>query len=165
MAKEVKTNAMRMLDRAKISYEALTYQIDDEEFSGEAVAKLVGIEPERAFKTLVARGEKRGIIVLVVPVCREVDLKAAAAAAGDKRVELTHTKELLGLTGYIRGGVSPIGMKKTFRTIIDETAQLYDTIFVSAGRVGYQVQVSPAALLELVQAEYYDLIDMEHSAK
>lgn len=104
-----KTNAMRMLDRAGIAYRSCTYEIGDEEFCGEAVARLVGIEPERAFKTLVAKGEKRGYVVFVIPVDREVDLKAAAAVAGDKRVELVHTKELLGLTGLCPRGRLPRG--------------------------------------------------------
>jgi len=157
MAKEVKTNAMRMLDRAKIPYQALTYQIGDEDFSGEAVAMLVGIEPERAFKTLVARGEKRGIIVLVVPVCREVDLKAAAAAAGDKRVELTRMKELLELTGYIRGGVSPIGMKKSYPTFVDSSILEYDEIVVSAGCKGCQLRLDPKKLIPFLGASVADL--------
>ena len=157
MAKETKTNAMRMLDRAKIPYRALTYQIDDEEFCGEAVAKLVGIEPERAFKTLVARGDKKGIVVLVVPVNREIDLKAAAIAAGDKRVELTHTKELLGLTGYIRGGVSPIGMKKTYPTIFDSSFLSFDEAAVSAGCKGCQLLLNPKALVEFLGAQTADI--------
>ena len=121
------------------------------------MAKLVGIEPERAFKTMVARGDKKGIVVLVVPVNREIDLKAAAIAAGDKRVELTHTKELLGLTGYIRGGVSPIGMKKTYPTIFDSSFLSFDEAAVSAGCKGCQLLLSPKALVEFLGAQTADI--------
>ena len=128
--KSVKTNAMRMLDRAKIPYEPVFYDLGDAEFSGELVSELTGIDPARSFKTLCTRGEKRGILIFVVPVAAELDLKAAAAAAGDKRVELVPTKEVLGLTGYVRGGVSPVGMKKQYPTFIDSTAELFETIAI-----------------------------------
>ena len=113
--------------------------------------------PEQVFKTLVARGERTGINVFCIPVCFELDLKKAAKAAGDKNMELIHVKELLGLTGYIRGGCSPVGMKKKYPTYIDETCQLYDEIAVSAGVRGHQMIVPPEPLAVLVDAEYADL--------
>ena len=152
-----KTNAMRMLDRAGIAYRSCTYEIGDEEFCGEAVARLVGIEPERAFKTLVAKGEKRGYLVFVIPVDREVDLKAAAAVAGDKRVELVHTKELLGLTGYVRGGVSPVGMKKQFPTFVDQSALEHEEIGISGGMKGCQLLLKPAELIRFIDGKPADL--------
>lgn len=117
------------------------------------------------FKTLVTASNTGDHFVFVIPVAESLDLKKAAKAVGAKSIAMIKQKELLPLTGYIHGGCSPIGMKKAFRTVLDETAQLYDTIFVSAGRVGHQVQISPAALSSLIQAEYCDLIDMEHPAK
>ena len=119
--------------------------------------KGIGEPPEQIFKTLVARGEKRGYLVFCIPVCCELDLKKAAKAAKDKKVELIHVKELLPLTGYIRGGCSPIGMKKCFPTYIDETAILYDEIGVSAGQRGAQVLLNPETLCEYVGAEFCDL--------
>ena len=116
-----KTNAMRMLERAGIPYKPVYYEIADEEFCGEAVSQLTGIPPEQSFKTLCAKGDKRGVLVFVIPVDGELDLKAAAVAAQDKRVELVHVKELITLTGYVRGGVSPVGMKKLYPTYFDET--------------------------------------------
>ncbi len=145
-AKTVKTNAMRMLERAGIAYEPVFYDLGDAEFSGEAVCGLTGIPPERSFKTLCAHGERRGVLVFVVPVAGELNLKAAAVAAGDKRVELVHTKELLGLTGYVRGGVSPVGMKKQYPTYLDEQALQYDTIAISGGQKGCTLLVNPQAL-------------------
>jgi Cys-tRNA(Pro)/Cys-tRNA(Cys) deacylase len=124
MKPEKKTNAMRLLDSAGIEYETLFYELDEAEFSGEAVSALTGVEPERCFKTLCAKGIKRGPLVFVIPVSSELDLKAAAAASGDKSVEMVHAKDLFALTGYVRGGVSPVGMKKAFPTFFDETATL-----------------------------------------
>jgi len=157
MANAVKTNAMRILETAGISYEAQFYEIADEDFSGVAVAELTGIEPERSFKTLCARGEKKGILVFVIPVAEELDLKLAAKAAGDKRVELTHVKELFNLTGYVRGGVSPIGMKKKYPTYFDETAILFDTISISGGQKGCKLMVEPEPLAEFLGAEFAPL--------
>ena len=155
--KSVKTNAMRMLDRAKIPYEPVFYDLGDAEFSGELVSELTGIDPACSFKTLCTRGEKRGILIFVVPVAAELDLKAAAAAAGDKRVELVPTKEVLGLTGYVRGGVSPVGMKKQYPTFIDSTAELFETIAISGGQKGCSLLVEPAALAGFVGAAFCDL--------
>ena len=158
MQKEIKTNAMRMLERAGIPYTPVYYDMGEEEFSGEAVSRLTGINTEQSFKTLCARGDRRGILVFVIPVAGELDLKAAAAAAGDKRVELTHVNELLALTGYVRGGVSPVGMKKQYPTYFDETALLFDAIAISAGQKGCTLLVEPGALIDYLGAETAALI-------
>ena len=146
-----KTNAMRKLDKAGIKYEPIEYVPDDSDLSGVHIAKQTGLPPEIMFKTLVARGEKRGLLVFCIPVNAELDLKKCAAVAGDKRVELVAVKELLGLTGYIRGGCSPIGMKKDFPTYFDETVILYDKITVSAGIKGCQLMLSQSKSVRLLQ--------------
>lgn len=128
-----KTNAMRLMDAAGISYRAVEYAYDENDLGGQHVAQITGMDPDQVFKTLVARGERRGILVFCIPVSCTLDLKKAAQAAGDKKVEMTHMKELLTLTGYIRGGCSPVGMKKKYPTFMDETALLYDEIAVSGG--------------------------------
>lgn len=152
-----KTNVMRLLDAAKIPYRTAEYDWDESDLSGTHAAEAIGVAAERIFKTLVARGEKRGFLVFCIPVCCELDLKKAAKAAGDKKVELIHVKELLPTTGYIRGGCSPIGMKKAFPTYLDETAVLYDEIGVSAGCRGCQVLLAPDALIDYVNSEVADL--------
>lgn len=154
---QAKTNAMRMLERAKIAYQPVYYDLGEEEFSGEAVSALTGIQPERSFKTLCARGDKRGVMVFVVPVSGELSLKAAAKAAGDKRVEMVHSKDLLGLTGYVRGCVSPIGMKKQYPTFIDESATKFESIAVSAGAKGCSLLVSPGELAGYLRAGFAGL--------
>ncbi|MDL2259026.1 Cys-tRNA(Pro) deacylase [Eubacteriales bacterium OttesenSCG-928-K08] len=146
MAKPAKTNAMRMLERAKIAYEPVYYDLGDEEFSGEAVSALTGIPEKQSFKTLCANGDKQGLLVFVVPVSNELDLKAAASAAGEKRVEMLPTKNLVALTGYQRGCVSPLGMKKQYPTFIDESAAGFDKIAVSAGAKGASLLVNPSEL-------------------
>lgn len=148
MAKQMKTNAMRILDAAGISYEAHTYELSDEEFSGQAVAALLGYDPGQVFKTLVARGDKTGVMICCIPVDATLDLKAAAAMTGNKKVELVHQKEILLLTGYVRGGVSPLGLKKRYPAYIDETCLLYDRIAVSAGVKGCQLLLEPEALMK-----------------
>ena len=153
-----KTNAMRMLDRAKIPYEVREYDVDENDLSGEHVAAQLGEDFDRVFKTLVLRGERTGYIVCCIPVDRELDLKKAAKAAGDKRAELLPLKELLPVTGYIRGGCSPVGMKKKFPTFIEETAVLFDRIAVSAGMRGKQILVDPEALAQYVEAAFVPLI-------
>lgn len=152
-----KTNAMRMLDKAGIKYETKEYVPDENDLSGVHIAEQIGLPPEIMFKTLVARGEKRGPLVFCVPVNAELDLKKCAAVAGDKRVELIAVKELLGLTGYIRGGCSPVGMKKVFPTYIDETVILYDYITVSAGVKGCQLMLNAKELVNFVGAVIADL--------
>lgn len=154
-----KTNAMRLLDAANIPYRAVEYEYDEKDLGGQHVAAVTGIDPDQVFKTLVARGERKGILVFCVPVSCTLDLKKAAAAAGDKKVEMTHMKELLGLTGYIRGGCSPVGMKKKYPTFIDETALLYDEIAVSGGARGLQMVLDPEALMEYADITAVDLVE------
>ena len=155
--KEIKTNAMRQLETAGVPYETHTYDTEDGQIDGVSVAQKCGQDPDAVFKTLVTVADDRNHYVFCVPVKAKLDLKKAARAAGVKSVEMIHQKELFGLTGYIHGGCSPVGMKKLFRTFIDETAVLFDTICVSGGKVGMQVEVNPQALAELVKAEFTDL--------
>lgn len=152
-----KTNAVRLVQQAGLPCREAFYEFDENDLSGNHAAEAIGMPPEQVFKTLVARGERTGINVFCIPVCCELDLKKAARAAGDKNMELVHVKELLGLTGYIRGGCSPVGMKKHFPTFFDETCQLYDEIAVSAGARGHQMIVPPEPLAELVDAGLVDL--------
>lgn len=152
-----KTNAMRLLERAGIDYETVTYDLADQPFSGEAVSELTGIPCEQSFKTLCARGERKGVLVFVVPVSGELDLRAAATAAGDKRVELLPTAQLVPLTGYERGGVSPVGMKKTYPTVFDETAQLFERIAISGGMKGITLLVDPLKVAQYLGASFAPL--------
>lgn len=158
MKKLVKTNVMRLLDAAKITYEAKEYPVDENDLSGSHAADLMGVDHGSVFKTLVLRGEKTGYMVCCIPVDGEVDLKKAARAAGDKKVEMLPMKELLPVTGYVRGGCSPIGMKKRFPTYLDQSAGEYEKIAVSAGMRGVQVILSPADLGRYVGAEMADLM-------
>ncbi len=153
----VKTNVMRLLEQAKLSYTTKEYEVDEQDLSGEHVAKQVGMASEQVFKTLVARGDKNKIFVFCIPVNAELNLKRAAALVLEKKIEMVHVKELLSLTGYIRGGCSPIGMKKKYPTYIDETAQLFDTIAVSAGVRGCQIVMIPDDLKEYIDGVYADL--------
>lgn len=156
-----KTNAMRLLDAAKIEYEVLEYPVDESDLSGESVARKTGKNPEQIFKTLVFSGGKNGFGVCCIPTCEELDLKKTAVAFGEKKVEMLHVKDLLKTTGYIRGGCSPVGMKKQFTTVIDETATLFDKIFVSAGVRGTMLGVNPEALAEYIGAEFADVTAIE----
>ncbi len=151
-----KTNAMRQLDTAKIQYETVEYEVDENDLSGMHIAHETGLDPDIMFKTLVARGDKSPV-VFCIPVSRELDLKKCAKVSGNKRVELIAVKELLGLTGYIRGGCSPIGMKKNFPTFIDETCILFDKITVSAGVRGCQLLLDREKLCSFLDAGIYDL--------
>ena len=153
-----KTNAVRLVQQAKIPCRESFYEFDEKDLNGNHAAAAIGMPPEQVFKTLVARGEKTGINVFCIPVCCELDLKKAAKAARDKNMELVAVKELLGLTGYIRGGCSPVGMKKKYPTFFDETGILWDEIAVSAGARGHQMLVPPEALAQLVNAEFVDVI-------
>lgn len=153
----VKTNAVRIVEHAGIPCSEGFYEFDEHDLKGTHAAHALGLPEEQVFKTLVARGERTGIHVFCIPVCCELDLKKAAKAAGDKSMELVAVKELLSLTGYIRGGCSPVGMKKKYPTYLDETAILFNRIAVSAGERGHQMLVPPDALAALVGAEYYDL--------
>lgn len=151
------TNAMRLLMKAGIPFETSEYEVDENDLSGVHAAAALGIEPDCMFKTLVTRGDKKGLSVFCIPVAEELDLKKCAAVTGDKKIEMIHVKELLGLTGYIRGGCSPIDMKKKYPTWIDETAQLFDKIYVSAGMRGQQIILAPDVLRDFIEAEYADL--------
>ena len=151
---EEKTNVMRILDQKKISYTPHTYPCSGGAVDGATVAGLIGVAPERVFKTLVTRGASRQNYVFVVPVLGSLNLKAAAKAVGEKSVEMIHQAELLPLTGYVHGGCSPVGMKKQFKTVIDESAQGLETMVVSAGKIGFQVELSPADLAGLVRARF-----------
>lgn len=153
-----KTNAVRLVRQAGIPCREEFYEFDENDLNGNHAAEAIGKPPEEVFKTLVARGERTGINVFCIPVCCELDLKKAARAAGDKNMELIHVKELLPLTGYIRGGCSPVGMKKKYPTYFDETCQLYEEIAVSAGARGHQMLLPPEALVGLVGAKLVDLI-------
>ena len=154
-----KTNALRLLDAAHIAYRTAQYEYDENDLSGLHAAAAIGMPPEQIFKTLVAKGERCGYAVFCIPVCCSLDLKKAARAAGDKKIDLIAVKELLPVTGYIRGGCSPIGMKKTFPTFLEESALLYDEIGVSAGCRGCQVLLDPEALIGFVKPEICDLIE------
>ena len=153
-----KTNAIRLVEQAGIACREAFYDYDEKDLSGIHAAEAVGLPPEQVFKTLVARGDRSGIQVFCIPVCFELDLKKAAKITGDKKIEMVHVKELLNLTGYIRGGCSPVGMKKKYPTYMDETCQLYDEIAVSAGERGHQMLLPPEDLAQLVGAEFVDLI-------
>ena len=152
-----KTNAVRLVEQVNIPCREHFYEFDENDLNGLHAAEALGKPPEEVFKTLVARGARTGIHVFCIPVCCELDLKKAAKAAGDKSMELIPVRELLGLTGYIRGGCSPVGMKKKYPTWFDETAELYDTIAVSAGERGHQMELEPLALAKLVEATLTDL--------
>lgn len=158
MAKVKKTNAVRIVEQAGLPCREAYYEYDDSDLSGTHAAEALGEDPECVYKTLVARGERTGINVFCIPVCCELDLKKAARAAGDKNIELIPVKELLGLTGYIRGGCSPVGMKKKYPTYFEESCQLFEEIAVSAGERGHQMLLNPMELAELVQAKMADLI-------
>ena len=158
--KEIKTNAMRLLDRDKIAYTTMEYEVDENDLSGVHVASQLGQPVEQVFKTLVLKGERLGYVVCCIPVAEELDLKKVAKAVGDKKVEMIHVRDLRGITGYIRGGCSPIGMKKKFPTFIDETCILYDTIAISAGIRGAQIIIDPNVLIPYVEAKTADLISM-----
>lgn len=149
----LKTNAMRMLDSAGISYEVLTYPVDENDLSGVHIAETLGFPPEKMFKTLVARGTQTGPLVFCLPVAEELHLKAAAQLTGNKKIEMVPVKELLSLTGYIRGGCSPIGMKKKFPTYVDSRAEQFEQITVSAGVRGAQLLLHTRELLQFIQAE------------
>ena len=153
-----KTNAVRIVQQAGIPCREEFYEFDEHDLNGMHAAEAIGKPAEEVFKTLVARGERTGINVFCIPVCCELDLKKAAKAAGDKNMELIPVKELLNLTGYIRGGCSPVGMKKKYPTYFDETCILYEEIAVSAGARGHQMLVPPEALAALVGAKLVDII-------
>jgi Cys-tRNA(Pro)/Cys-tRNA(Cys) deacylase len=161
MAKEKiqKTNAMRLLDSAGLDYEMASYDYDESDLSGVHAAAELGVSPEIVFKTLVTRGDGNAFFVFVIPVAESLDLKKAARVSGNKKIEMIHVKEILDITGYIRGGCSPIGMKKEYPTYIDETAQLYEKIYFSAGKRGVQIILDPEELAGVTGGVFADLTE------
>lgn len=157
MGKEVKTNAVRILDKNKIPYELITYECD-EFVDGLHTAELTGAPVEQTYKTLVMQGKSRQYYVFVVPIAAEVDLKAGARAVSEKSIEMIHVKDLTAITGYVRGGCSPLGMKKQFPTVIDATAEAFDEIYVSGGRIGTTIRVGTQDLAKVVRATFADVI-------
>ena len=161
MAKEKiqKTNAMRLLDSAGLVYEMASYDYDESDLSGVHAAEALGVSPEIVFKTLVTRGDSNAFFVFVIPVAESLDLKKAAKISGNKRIEMIHVREILDITGYIRGGCSPIGMKKEYPTYIDETAQLYEKIYFSAGKRGVQIILDPEQLANVTGGIFADITE------
>lgn len=153
-----KTNAVRILESRNIQFTTESYEVTEDELDAVSVARKIGMDPDMVFKTLVARNESNQLFVFVIPGSCELDLKKAARASGSKKIEMIKVKELFDLTGYIRGGCSPIGMKKPFPTFIDETSLLFDLISISAGVRGTQILVSPSDLITAIPAETADLI-------
>lgn len=153
-----KTNAVRMVQQAGFPCDEAFYEFDENDLNGNHAALAIGLPPEQVFKTLVVKGVRTGINVFCIPVCCELDLKLAAKAAADKSIELIPVKDLLGITGYIRGGCSPIGMKKKYPTFVDETCQLYERIAVSAGERGHQMLIPYQAIVTLADAKLVDII-------
>lgn len=154
---ETKTNVMRILDKAKIQYNHYEYPHGKDAVDGVSVAKLLGQNPDCVFKTLVTHGSG-GYFVFVVPVAQELDLKKAAKAVGEKSVEMIPVKDINKVTGYIRGGCSPVGMKKQYKTVIHSSALSIEKIIVSAGKIGYQIELAPQELIDLIGAETADII-------
>lgn len=159
MAKELKTNVMRILDAAKLPYHPYFYENKDGKIDGVSVAQKLGQNVEQVYKTLVTRGAGGGYFVFVVPVAKELNLKAAAKSVGEKSVEMIHVTEINKITGYIRGGCSPVGMKKQFPTVIDSSCGNITAMCVSGGRIGTQVEVEPKALIELIGAKTADIAE------
>lgn len=157
MGKEIKTNAMRILDKNKISYTLNTYECD-EFVDGVTVARQLGQPFESSFKTLVAVGKSGSFFVFAVPIAQELDLKKAAVSVGEKSVELIHVKDINSITGYVRGGCTPIGMKKQYRTVIHDSAKDFDRIIISGGRIGSQIILSPLDLARVTRADFADVI-------
>ena len=157
MKNEEKTNVMRLLESKKIPYTAHSYD-PDPSLSGEDIARILGEDPDHVFKTLVTRGKTGRYYVFVIPVPRELDLKKAARAANEKSVAMILQRELLPLTGYVHGGCSPVGMKKPFPTFVHASAENAERVFVSAGKVGFQIELSPADLLSMIPFRFADLV-------
>ena len=154
-----KTNVIRILEANGVNHTVITYKFSDDETDAISVAKKIGADAETVFKTLAARGDKNGINVFCIPANSELNLKKAATASNNKNIEMIKVKDLFPLTGYIRGGCSPIGMKKNYPTYFDETVQLFDSIYVSAGARGMQVRLSPFDLINLIKAKFADLVN------
>ncbi len=159
--KKGKTNAMRILEKEKINYQMMSYQADDGKIDGVSVAEKIGREARIVFKTLISQGASKGYYVFVVPVEAELDLKKAANAVGEKKIEMIPVKDITKVSGYIRGGCSPVGMKKLFPTFVDERAQSLETIIVSGGMIGVQIELAVEDLVKVVKAEFADLVKEE----
>ena len=158
MTTHTKTNATRILESAGVKFSTLEYEVDENDLSGVSVANKLNLPVEQVFKTLVLKGEKKGFFVCCIPVAEELDLKKTAKAFGDKKCDLIPLKDLKDLTGYVRGGCSPVGMKKKFPVIFDETVELFDLVYLSAGMRGMQLVLAPNALLTFLGAETADLV-------
>lgn len=156
--KKLKTNAMRILDSKKVSYEMLSYESEDGKIDGISVAHKIGVDEKNVFKTLVAQGTSKELYVFVIPVAEELDLKNAAKIAGENKVEMIAVKDIMKYTGYIRGGCSPIGMKKNYKTFIHESAEDLDFIIFSAGKIGHQIKMNPKDLVSVVEGKFAFLI-------
>ena len=156
MGKETKTNAVRILDRNKINYELITYECD-QFVDGLHTAEITGAPVDQSYKTLVMQGKSKKYYVFVIQIANEVDLKAAARAVGEKSVEMIHVKDITAITGYVRGGCSPLGMKKKFPTVIDSSAKQYDEIYISGGRIGTTIKLNPDDLLKVINGQYADI--------
>ena len=159
-----KTNAARLLDQLGLHYELRTYEVDPEDLAAETVAAKIGFPPEQVFKTLLARGDRNGHCFAVIPGDTELNLKALASLTGDRKMQLVPVKELLALTGYIRGGVTVLGAKKEFPVCVDETIELFDVISVSAGVRGMQLLISPGDYLEVTKGRVADIAESKHSS-
>lgn len=156
MGKETKTNAVRILDRNKIKYELITYECD-EFVDGLHTAEITGAPVEQSYKTLVMQGKSKKYYVFVIQIAEEVDLKAAARAVSEKSVEMIHVKDITAITGYVRGGCSPLGMKKQFPTVIDSSAEQFDEIYISGGRIGTTIKLNPMDLIKVVNGQFADI--------
>lgn len=156
--KKLKTNAMRILDSKKVSYEMLSYESEDGKIDGISVAHKIGVDEKKVFKTLVAQGTSKELYVFVIPVAEELDLKSAAKIAGEKKVEMIPVKDILKHTGYIRGGCSPIGLKRPYKTFIHESAKDLDFMIISAGKIGHQIKLNSNDLVNVVEGEFAFLI-------
>ena len=155
--KDIKTNAMRFLDSKKIAYSVNTYECEDF-VDGVHIAQMLGQDEDMSYKTLVTKGKGGGYFVFVLPVARELDMKKAAKAVGEKSVEMVHVKDINAVTGYIRGGCSPLGMKKQFPTVVDQSAQGFETIIISGGRLGSQIMLSPSDLVSACGGSFGDIV-------
>lgn len=155
--KEVKTNAMRILEKNKIAYETISYECD-EFIDGLHTAEKTGAPVEQSFKTLAVQGKSKEYYVLVIPIADEINLKVAAKVLGEKSIEMIHVKDILKVTGYIRGGCSPLGMKKNYPTVIHKSAEQYDTIYVSGGRIGSTIKLNPQDLAKVTGAKFEDIV-------
>lgn len=156
MGKELKTNAVRILDKNKINYELLTYECD-EFIDGLHTAEKTGAPVDQSYKTLVMQGKSKKYYVFVIQIANEVDLKAAARAVSEKSVEMIPVKDITAITGYVRGGCSPLGMKKQFPTVIDSSAEVYDEIYISGGRIGTTIKLNPNDLIKVIRGSYADI--------